>query len=125
MVFKLYPVWFKSFSFPSSDYSSDYSDWTADAGINLQPPKKVPKHKTKKAESSSDEEEESENQKQKHIKKERKKANEEKDGPTSPKKKKPKERKQKVDLNFLCLMFSSGVIKHKCETSNINIFEVY
>ncbi|XP_069866377.1 PH-interacting protein isoform X1 [Dipodomys merriami] len=78
----------------SSDYSSDYSDWTADAGINLQPPKKVPKHKTKKAESSSDEEE-SEKQKQKHIKKERKKINEEKDGPTSPKKKKPKERKQK------------------------------
>ncbi|XP_058517232.1 PH-interacting protein isoform X3 [Ochotona princeps] len=79
----------------SSDYSSDYSDWTADAGINLQPPKKVPKHKTKKAESSSDEEEESENKKQKQIKKERKKINEEKDGPTSPKKKKPKERKQK------------------------------
>ncbi|KAL1782327.1 PH-interacting protein isoform X2 [Sigmodon hispidus] len=79
----------------SSDYSSDYSDWTADAGINLQPPKKVPKHKTKKAESSSDDEEESEHQKQKHIKKERKKANEEKDGPISPKKRKPKERKQK------------------------------
>ncbi|XP_025781286.1 PH-interacting protein [Puma concolor] len=56
----------------SSDYSSDYSDWTADAGINLQPPKKIPKHKTKKAESSSDEEE-SEKQKQKQIKKERKK----------------------------------------------------
>ncbi|XP_055289683.1 PH-interacting protein isoform X4 [Moschus berezovskii] len=79
----------------SSDYSSDYSDWTADAGINLQPPKKIPKHKTKKAESSSDEEEESEKQKQKQIKKERKKINEEKDGPVSPKKKKPKERKQK------------------------------
>ncbi|KAB1275166.1 PH-interacting protein [Camelus dromedarius] len=79
----------------SSDYSSDYSDWTADAGINLQPPKKIPKHKTKKAESSSDEEEESEKQKQKQIKKERKKGNEEKDGPVSPKKKKPKERKQK------------------------------
>ncbi|KAM9059802.1 PH-interacting protein isoform X1 [Eschrichtius robustus] len=79
----------------SSDYSSDYSDWTADAGINLQPPKKIPKHKTKKAESSSDEEEESEKQKQKQIKKERKKVNEEKDGPVSPKKKKPKERKQK------------------------------
>ncbi|XP_069929956.1 PH-interacting protein isoform X7 [Oryctolagus cuniculus] len=79
----------------SSDYSSDYSDWTADAGINLQPPKKVPKHKTKKAETSSDEEEESEKQKQKQIKKERKKGNEEKDGPVSPKKKKPKERKQK------------------------------
>ncbi|XP_070232330.1 PH-interacting protein isoform X5 [Bos mutus] len=79
----------------SSDYSSDYSDWTADAGINLQPPKKIPKHKTKKAESSSDEEEESEKQKQKQIKKDRKKINEEKDGPVSPKKKKPKERKQK------------------------------
>ncbi|XP_027828100.1 PH-interacting protein isoform X5 [Ovis aries] len=79
----------------SSDYSSDYSDWTADAGINLQPPKKIPKHKTKKAESSSDEEEESEKQKQKQIKKDRKKINEEKDGPISPKKKKPKERKQK------------------------------
>ncbi|XP_069454146.1 PH-interacting protein isoform X4 [Ovis canadensis] len=79
----------------SSDYSSDYSDWTADAGINLQPPKKIPKHKTKKAESSSDEEEESEKQKQKQIKKDRKKMNEEKDGPVSPKKKKPKERKQK------------------------------
>ncbi|KAF6115502.1 pleckstrin homology domain interacting protein [Phyllostomus discolor] len=79
----------------SSDYSSDYSDWTADAGINLQPPKKIPKHKTKKAESSSDEEEESEKQKQKQIKKEKKKVNEEKDGPISPKKKKPKERKQK------------------------------
>ncbi|EPQ04764.1 PH-interacting protein [Myotis brandtii] len=78
-----------------SDYSSDYSDWTADAGINLQPPKKIPKHKTKKAESSSDEEEESEKQKQKQIKKERKKIHEEKDGPISPKKKNPKERKQK------------------------------
>ena len=32
-----------------------------------------------------------------------KKANEEKDGPTSPKKKKPKERKQKVDLQFLSI----------------------
>ncbi|XP_028902752.1 PH-interacting protein isoform X1 [Ornithorhynchus anatinus] len=80
----------------SSDYSSDYSDWTADAGINLQPPKKVPKHKIKKAESSSEDEEESDKQKQKQIKKERKKGNEERDEPTSPKKKKPKERKQKV-----------------------------
>uniref|UniRef100_A0A8C0VDN4 Pleckstrin homology domain interacting protein n=1 Tax=Cyanistes caeruleus TaxID=156563 RepID=A0A8C0VDN4_CYACU len=41
----------------ASDYSSDYSDWTADAGINLQPPKKIPKIKTKKAESSSEDEE--------------------------------------------------------------------
>ncbi|KAM9267827.1 PH-interacting protein isoform 3-T3 [Cariama cristata] len=79
----------------SSDYSSDYSDWTADAGINLQPPKKIPKIKTKKAESSSEDEEGPEKQK-KQIKKERKKGIEEKDGPsTSPKKRKPKERKQK------------------------------
>uniref|UniRef100_A0A452QMK2 PH-interacting protein n=1 Tax=Ursus americanus TaxID=9643 RepID=A0A452QMK2_URSAM len=88
-------IYFLNPFLPSSDYSSDYSDWTADAGINLQPPKKIPKHKTKKAESSSDEEEESEKQKQKQIKKERKKVNEEKDGQISPKKKKPKERKQK------------------------------
>ncbi|KAI1241125.1 PH-interacting protein, partial [Lamprotornis superbus] len=79
----------------SSDYSSDYSDWTADAGINLQPPKKIPKIKTKKAESSSEDEEGPEKQR-KQIKKERKKGIEEKDGPsTSPKKRKPKERKQK------------------------------
>uniref|UniRef100_A0A8C8BQX1 PH-interacting protein n=1 Tax=Otus sunia TaxID=257818 RepID=A0A8C8BQX1_9STRI len=47
----------------ASDYSSDYSDWTADAGINLQPPKKIPKIKTKKAESSSEDEEGPEKQK--------------------------------------------------------------
>uniref|UniRef100_A0A7M4G0H3 PH-interacting protein n=1 Tax=Crocodylus porosus TaxID=8502 RepID=A0A7M4G0H3_CROPO len=47
----------------ASDYSSDYSDWTADAGINLQPPKKIPKLKTKKAESSSEDEEGTEKQK--------------------------------------------------------------
>ncbi|XP_073482941.1 PH-interacting protein isoform X2 [Aquarana catesbeiana] len=79
----------------SSDYSSDYSDWTADAGINLQPPKKTPKVKNKKAESSS-EDEGAEKFKQKQSKKERKKGTEEKDGPSaSPKKRKPKERKQK------------------------------
>ncbi|KAL7987940.1 hypothetical protein Chor_006859 [Crotalus horridus] len=79
----------------SSDYSSDYSDWTADAGINLQPPKKVPKIKTKKVESSSEDEEGPEKQRQKQIRKERKKGIEDKDGPSSPKKRKPKERKQK------------------------------
>uniref|UniRef100_A0A670Y631 Pleckstrin homology domain interacting protein n=1 Tax=Pseudonaja textilis TaxID=8673 RepID=A0A670Y631_PSETE len=82
----------------SSDYSSDYSDWTADAGINLQPPKKVPKIKTKKVESSSEDEEGPEKQRQKQIRKERKKGIEDKDGPSSPKKRKPKERKQKVWL---------------------------
>jgi len=93
-----------------SDYSSDYSDWTADAGINLQPPKKIPKIKTKKAESSSEDEEGPEKQK-KQIKKERKKGIEEKDGPsTSPKKRKPKERKQKVRRSLYitrCLLLQS------------------
>lgn len=86
--------------FTSSDYSSDYSDWTADAGINLQPPKKVPKIKTKKVESSSEDEEGPEKQRQKQIRKERKKGIEDKDGPSSPKKRKPKERKQKVVLEL-------------------------
>lgn len=112
-------MWISQILFLSSDYSSDYSDWTADAGINLQPPKKIPKHKAKKAESSSDEEEESEKQKQKQIKKERKKVNEDKDGPVSPKKKKPKERKQKVDIfNVMFSMkrkhthFKSALVVH-------------
>uniref|UniRef100_A0A803SNZ4 Pleckstrin homology domain interacting protein n=1 Tax=Anolis carolinensis TaxID=28377 RepID=A0A803SNZ4_ANOCA len=65
--------------FCPSDYSSDYSDWTADAGINLQPPKKVPKIKTKKVESSSEDEEGPEKQRQKQIRKERKKGIEDKD----------------------------------------------
>lgn len=106
--------------FPSSDYSSDYSDWTADAGINLQPPKKIPKHKTKKAESSSDEEEESEKQKQKQIKKERKKVNEEKDGPVSPKKKKPKERKQKVNFLKYTLLCKNKAHILKAQLMNMN-----
>ncbi|XP_063772924.1 PH-interacting protein isoform X1 [Pseudophryne corroboree] len=84
----------------SSDYSSDYSDWTADAGINLQPPKKTPKIKSKKAESSSEDEEGAEKCKQKQSRKERKKAVEEKDGP-SPKKKKPKERKKRLPVAAL------------------------
>ncbi|XP_068137626.1 PH-interacting protein isoform X2 [Hyperolius riggenbachi] len=86
----------------SSDYSSDYSDWTADAGINLQPPKKTPKLKSKKAESSSEDEGTAEKFKQKQSKKERKKGTEEKDGPSaSPKKKKPKERKQRLQVAAL------------------------
>ncbi|XP_069462392.1 PH-interacting protein isoform X2 [Ambystoma mexicanum] len=80
----------------SSEYSSDYSDWTADAGINLEPPKKTLKHKMKKPKSSSEDEEEPETQKRKKYKKERKKQIEDKDGqPPSPKKNIPKERKQK------------------------------
>ncbi|XP_056665183.1 bromodomain and WD repeat-containing protein 3 isoform X3 [Monodelphis domestica] len=40
----------------SSDSSSDYSDWTADAGINLQPPKRQTRQTTRKICISSEEE---------------------------------------------------------------------
>uniref|UniRef100_A0A674I664 Bromodomain and WD repeat domain containing 3 n=1 Tax=Terrapene triunguis TaxID=2587831 RepID=A0A674I664_9SAUR len=40
----------------SSDSSSEYSDWTADAGINLQPPKRQTRQATRKICSSSEDE---------------------------------------------------------------------
>uniref|UniRef100_A0A5F9CEG9 Bromodomain and WD repeat domain containing 3 n=1 Tax=Oryctolagus cuniculus TaxID=9986 RepID=A0A5F9CEG9_RABIT len=40
----------------NSDSSSEYSDWTADAGINLQPPKRQTRQATRKFCSSSEEE---------------------------------------------------------------------
>ncbi|KAM4663406.1 bromodomain and WD repeat-containing protein 3 [Discoglossus pictus] len=40
----------------SSDSSSEYSDWTADAGINLQPPKRRTRQTTRKMSSSSEDE---------------------------------------------------------------------
>ncbi|XP_078068576.1 PH-interacting protein isoform X3 [Mustelus asterias] len=80
----------------SSDYSSDYSDWTADAGINLQPPKKSSRQQAKKAVSSSEDEGEKEKGKEKEIKKERKKHKEDKDGTAPPKiRRKPREKRIK------------------------------
>uniref|UniRef100_A0A674MKM9 Pleckstrin homology domain interacting protein n=1 Tax=Takifugu rubripes TaxID=31033 RepID=A0A674MKM9_TAKRU len=76
--------------FGCSDYSSDYSDWTADAGINLEPPKKSVK--VKKKNSSSDEG----GEKKRDGKKERKKEKAEKDN-TIPKKK-PKEKSKRAEL---------------------------
>lgn len=70
-----------------SDYSSDYSDWTADAGINLEPPKKSVKVKKKSSGSEED------GEKKRDGKKERKKDKPDKDG-TLPKKKKPKEKRK-------------------------------
>uniref|UniRef100_A0A8C1F0U1 PH-interacting protein n=1 Tax=Cyprinus carpio carpio TaxID=630221 RepID=A0A8C1F0U1_CYPCA len=74
-----------------SDYSSDYSDWTADAGINLEPPKKTSVKKKKKNASSSEED----GEKKKDSKKERRKEKQDKDG-TLPKKKKPKEKRKRI-----------------------------
>ncbi|KAF0023212.1 hypothetical protein F2P81_023842 [Scophthalmus maximus] len=71
----------------SSDYSSDYSDWTADAGINLEPPKKSVKVKKKSSGSEEDVE------KKRDGKKERKKDKPDKDD-ALPKKKQPKENRK-------------------------------
>uniref|UniRef100_A0A4W4HQ24 PH-interacting protein n=1 Tax=Electrophorus electricus TaxID=8005 RepID=A0A4W4HQ24_ELEEL len=76
-----------------SDYSSDYSDWMADAGINLEPPKKTIVKKKKKNASSS--EEDGEKKKDKEAKKEQRKEKQEKDG-ALPKKKKPKEKRKRL-----------------------------
>uniref|UniRef100_A0A673B6H0 PH-interacting protein n=1 Tax=Sphaeramia orbicularis TaxID=375764 RepID=A0A673B6H0_9TELE len=75
----------------SSDYSSDYSDWTADAGINLEPPKKSVKVKKKSSGSEED------GEKKRDSKKERKKDKADKDG-TLPKKKKPKEKRKRTEF---------------------------
>ncbi|KAF7664608.1 hypothetical protein LDENG_00171740 [Lucifuga dentata] len=75
----------------SSDYSSDYSDWTADAGINLEPPKKSVKVKKKSSSSEED------GEKKRDGKKERKKEKPDKDG-ALPKKKKPKEKRKRTEF---------------------------
>uniref|UniRef100_A0A667YZG0 PH-interacting protein n=1 Tax=Myripristis murdjan TaxID=586833 RepID=A0A667YZG0_9TELE len=75
----------------SSDYSSDYSDWTADAGINLEPPKKSVKVKKKSSGSEED------GDKKRDGKKERKKDKADKDG-ALPKKKKPKEKRKRTEF---------------------------
>ncbi|XP_051909419.1 PH-interacting protein [Hippocampus zosterae] len=75
----------------SSDYSSDYSDWTADAGINLEPPKKSVKVKKKSSSSEED------SDKKRDPKKERKKDKADKDG-ALPKKKTPKEKRKRAEL---------------------------
>ncbi len=88
-----------------SDYSSDYSDWTADAGINLEPPKKSVKVKKKSSGSEED------GEKKRDGKKERKKEKADKDG-ALPKKKKPKE-KRKVchdQLPVFSLLVTSGML---------------
>uniref|UniRef100_A0A672N851 PH-interacting protein n=1 Tax=Sinocyclocheilus grahami TaxID=75366 RepID=A0A672N851_SINGR len=77
-----------------SDYSSDYSDWTADAGINLEPPKKTSVKKKKKNASSSEED----GEKKKDSKKERRKEKQDKDGALPKKKKIPELQNQGLTL---------------------------
>ncbi|CAB1316273.1 unnamed protein product [Coregonus sp. 'balchen'] len=79
----------------SSVSSSDYSDWTADAGINLQPPKRTSRRQVRPpGGSSSSEEGEAEGQGQGEEAR-RKQAEE--------KKKKPKQTKQKKPSSSLSL----------------------
>ncbi|KAG7262048.1 hypothetical protein CRUP_017801 [Coryphaenoides rupestris] len=89
-------VWSWSCDFPSwnsiIDYSSDYSDWTADVGINLEPPKKSVRVKKKSSSSEDDG-----GDKKREGKKDRKKDKADKDG-ALPKKKQPKEKRKRAEL---------------------------
>ncbi|XP_053329912.1 bromodomain and WD repeat-containing protein 3 [Spea bombifrons] len=61
----------------SSETSSEYSDWTADAGINLQPPKRQTRQTTRRMSSSSEDENAREEEKpRKHKQTRRKKQSE-------------------------------------------------
>uniref|UniRef100_A0A8C2DLG0 Bromodomain and WD repeat domain containing 3 n=1 Tax=Cyprinus carpio TaxID=7962 RepID=A0A8C2DLG0_CYPCA len=69
-----------------SDSSSEYSDWTADAGINLQPPKRPTRRPARVAGSSSSEDEEGTRQGEGEA---------ERISKRTKKKKKPKQNKQR------------------------------
>ncbi|XP_033846640.1 PH-interacting protein isoform X2 [Periophthalmus magnuspinnatus] len=75
----------------SSECSSDYSDWTADAGINLEPPKKSVKVKKKNSEEDRE-------KKKEERKKEKKKEKADKDGTLPKKSKPPKEKTKRAQL---------------------------
>uniref|UniRef100_A0AAY4EPU1 Bromo domain-containing protein n=1 Tax=Denticeps clupeoides TaxID=299321 RepID=A0AAY4EPU1_9TELE len=71
----------------AGDFSSDYSDWTADAGINLQPPKRPTRRPTRAPSGSSSSEDEGEVQGEGEEGQKKK--------GDAEKKKKPKQTKQK------------------------------
>uniref|UniRef100_A0A8B9JV82 Bromodomain and WD repeat domain containing 3 n=1 Tax=Astyanax mexicanus TaxID=7994 RepID=A0A8B9JV82_ASTMX len=75
-------------SLGESESEAEYSDWTADAGINLQPPKRTTRRPARVAQSSSSEDE-GEGQGEGEERSRKKKEQEEE------KKKKPKQTKQK------------------------------
>lgn len=73
-----------------SDSSSEYSDWTADAGINLQPPKRTTRRPAPVVGSSSSEEDEGTGQGEGEAERRSKR---------TEKKKKPKQTKQRVSIH--------------------------
>lgn len=74
-----------------SDSSSEYSDWTADAGINLQPPKRTTRRPARVATTSSSEDEEGTGQGEGEA---------ERTSKRTEKKKKPKQTKQRVSIHL-------------------------
>lgn len=84
-----------------SDSSSEYSDWTADAGINLEPPKRTTRRlPARVARSSSSEDEEGTGQGEGEA---------ERLSKCTEKKKKPKQRVS-IQLSFIHLSFYPYVL---------------
>lgn len=91
-----------------SDSSSEYSDWTADAGINLQPPKRTTRRPAPVAGSSSSEDEEGTGQGEGEA---------ERTSRRTEKKKKLKQTKQRVSIH-------SSFIHPSIHHSFIHIFSI-
>lgn len=92
-------TWVSCLNWFYSDSSSEYSDWTADAGINLQPPKRTTRRQARLARSSSSEEEE-EGPGQGE-------GDDERASKSQEKKKKPKQTKQRVSINPSIIILST------------------
>lgn len=92
-------VFTKCFIWFYSDSSSEYSDWTADAGINLQPPKRLTRRQARLARCSSSEEEEEEEEEGAG----QREGDDERASKLPDKKKKPKQTKQRVSINLFLI----------------------
>lgn len=87
-----------------SHTSSEYSDWTADAGINLQPSTPLSSRKrVRRKLSSSEEEDEEDNEEE-----EEKQQSEEEEKPVKKSKEKPKKAKAKSPRVSLPLLLSGS-----------------
>lgn len=93
-------VFTKCFIWFYSDSSSEYSDWTADAGINLQPPKRLTRRQARLARCSSSEEEEEEEEGAGQREGD---GDDERASKLPDKKKKPKQTKQRVSINLFLI----------------------
>ena len=78
-----------------SDSSSEYSDWTADAGINLQPPKRPTRRLTRPQGYSSSEEDEQQQEEEEEEEGEEGEGEEREAGERPPKRDREKKQKKK------------------------------